>query len=58
MHQRARFPRADIRFQIIKWAQAQEARGVLDTKDLVFFCSVIFFPLAIAFRGLESRRWK
>lgn len=34
------------------------ARGVLDTKDLVFFFSMIFFPLAIAFRGLESRRWK
>ena len=34
------------------------ARGVLDTKDLVFFSSMIFFPLAIAFRALESRRWK
>jgi ABC-2 type transport system permease protein len=34
------------------------ARGVLDTRDLVFFVSLIVLPLAIAFRSLESRRWR
>lgn len=33
------------------------ARGVIDTRDLVFFLSVIVFSLMFAFRALESRRW-
>jgi ABC-2 type transport system permease protein len=31
--------------------------GVIDTRDLVYFVSVITFGLLAAFRGLESRRW-
>ena len=33
------------------------ARGVVDTRDLVFFLSIIAFCLMFAFRALESRRW-
>jgi ABC-2 type transport system permease protein len=32
-------------------------RGVIDTRDLVYFLSAITFGLLAAFRGLESRRW-
>ena len=33
-------------------------RGVIDLRDVVFFLTVIAFSLGIAFRSLESRRWK
>lgn len=33
------------------------ARGVIDTRDLVFFFSVIGFGLVSAYASLESRRW-
>jgi len=32
-------------------------RGVIDTRDVFFFVSIIVFSLALAFRALESRRW-
>ena len=32
-------------------------RGVIDTRDVVYFASVTGFSLMIAFRALESRRW-
>ena len=34
------------------------ARGVIDTRDVVYFVSIIGFALAMAFRSLESRRWR
>ncbi|MBP7125168.1 ABC transporter permease subunit [Myxococcota bacterium] len=34
------------------------ARGVLDTRDLVFFLSVVAGALALAGHSLESRKWK
>lgn len=34
------------------------ARGVIALKDLVFFISIIGVALMMAFRSLESRRWK
>lgn len=34
------------------------ARGVVDTRDLVYFLTVAGFALAVAFRALESRRWR
>lgn len=34
------------------------ARGVVDSRDLVYFLSVGVFSLALAFRSLESRRWR
>lgn len=33
-------------------------RGVIDSRDLIFFFSLIAIVLLIAFRALESRRWK
>jgi ABC-2 type transport system permease protein len=33
-------------------------RGVIDTRDIFFFFTVIAISLGLAFRSLESRRWK
>ncbi len=33
-------------------------RGVLDTRDIVFFLSVIAMALFLSFRSLESRKWR
>jgi ABC-2 type transport system permease protein len=33
-------------------------RGVIDTRDVFFFFSVIVLSLGLAFRSLESRLWK
>jgi ABC-2 type transport system permease protein len=33
-------------------------RGVIDTRDVLFFVSVIVLSLGLAFRSLESRLWK
>jgi ABC-2 type transport system permease protein len=32
-------------------------RGVIDSRDVIYFLSIIGFSLALAFRSLESRRW-
>jgi gliding motility-associated transport system permease protein len=34
------------------------SKGVLDTKDLVFFVSLIFFGLFLTARSMESLRWR
>lgn len=34
------------------------ARGVIDTKDLVYYVSMIFFGLFLTARSIESLRWK
>ncbi len=34
------------------------ARGVIDTRDVIFFLSIIGFSLGLAFRSLESRKWQ
>ena len=34
------------------------ARGVLDTKDLIYYVSFIFFFLWLNARVIESRDWK
>ncbi len=34
------------------------ARGVIDTRDVVFFLSFALLGLFLAFRSLESRRWR
>lgn len=33
-------------------------RGVLDLRDVIFFLSITGFSLGLAFRALESRRWR
>jgi len=37
---------------------ANMARGVIDTKDLLYYGSMITFFLLLAVRALESRKWK
>jgi len=34
------------------------AKGVIDTKDLVFYLSFTFFGLYLTYRALESSRWR
>ncbi len=34
------------------------SKGVLDTKDIIFYCSVIFLGLFLTARSLESLRWR
>ena len=34
------------------------AKGVIDTKDLVYYLSVIVFALFLTLRSLESKRWR
>ena len=34
------------------------SKGVLDTKDLIFYASVIFFGLFLTARSMESLRWR
>jgi len=34
------------------------AKGVLDTKDIIFFVSLIFFGLFLTSRSMESLRWR
>jgi len=34
------------------------AKGVIDTKDLVFYLSFTFFGLYLTYRSLESSRWR
>jgi ABC-2 type transport system permease protein len=34
------------------------SKGVLDSKDVVFYCSMIFFALFITSRSMESLRWR
>jgi ABC-2 type transport system permease protein len=33
-------------------------RGVIDTKDVIYYLSVIFFGLFLTTRSLESLRWR
>jgi ABC-2 type transport system permease protein len=33
------------------------SRGVIDTRDVIYFLSIATFSLMLAFRALESRRW-
>jgi len=34
------------------------SRGMIDSRDVIFFLSFIMFSLFLAFRSLESRRWR
>jgi ABC-2 type transport system permease protein len=34
------------------------SKGVLDSKDIIFYCSVIFLGLFLTARSLESLRWR
>ena len=48
---------------VVEWASfdyhyGSLLRGVIDSRDVVYFLSVTGFALALAFRALESRRWR
>ena len=34
------------------------ARGLIDTRSVVYFLSLTLFSLMVAFRALESRKWR
>ena len=34
------------------------AKGVLDSKDVIFYLSMIFFSLFLTARSMESLRWR
>ncbi len=34
------------------------SKGVLDTKDVIFYVSMIFFGLFLTARSMESLRWR
>ena len=34
------------------------AKGVLDSKDVIFYISMIFFGLFLTARSMESLRWR
>lgn len=40
------------------WAFADFAKGIIDTKSVIFFCSGIVFFLFLATKVMESRRWR
>jgi ABC-2 type transport system permease protein len=46
-------------FEFVSFDRHTEAmtRGVIDTRDLIYFVSIAGFALMVAFRALESRRW-
>lgn len=33
-------------------------KGLLDSKDVVFYCTMIFFSLFMTSRAMESLRWR
>ena len=48
---------------VLKYASFLEhmssfAKGLIELKDLVFYCSVIFFALFLTQRTVESQRWR
>jgi ABC-2 type transport system permease protein len=34
------------------------SKGVIDSKDVIFYCSMVFFSLFITSRAMESQRWR
>jgi ABC-2 type transport system permease protein len=47
-----------LQFLSVSYHFENIARGVLDTRDLLFYLSWMFFMLYLAHRTLESRKWK
>ncbi|MFW6086117.1 MAG: ABC transporter permease [Myxococcota bacterium] len=48
---------------LVEWLSMEShrksmSRGVIDTRDLLYFLTLALFALLMAFRSLESRRWK
>jgi ABC-2 type transport system permease protein len=47
-----------LQFLSVSYHFENISRGVLDTRDLLFYFSLIFFMLFLAHNTLESRKWK
>ncbi len=47
-----------VEYLSINFHFANLARGVIDSRDLIYYFSLIFFFLFLAFRSLESRKWQ
>jgi ABC-2 type transport system permease protein len=47
-----------LQFLSVSYHFENISRGVIDTRDLVYYISLIFLMLFLAHRALESRRWK
>jgi ABC-2 type transport system permease protein len=58
-----RFPEGDWKTQVLSFFNLSDqmhdfARGVVDTRPVIFCVSLTFFFLFITLRIVESRRWK
>ena len=51
-------PKAILQYLSVTDHLSQMIRGVLDTKDFVYFGSLIFIFLFLTHRAVESARWK
>jgi ABC-2 type transport system permease protein len=47
-----------LQFTSVSYHFENIARGVLDSRDLIYFASLIFLMLYLAHNALESRKWK
>jgi len=47
-----------LQFLSVSFHFGNIARGVIDTRDLIYYFSLIFMMLFLAHRALESRKWK
>lgn len=47
-----------LQFVSVSYHFENIARGVIDTRDLVYYASLIFLMLYLAHNALESRKWK
>jgi len=47
-----------LQFVSVSYHFENIARGVVDTRDLIYYFSLIFLMLYLANRALESRKWK
>jgi len=47
-----------LEYLSVEYHFANIARGVIDSRDVIYYLSVIFFFLILAVRSLESRSWR
>ena len=47
-----------LQFVSISYHFDNMARGVIDTRDLIYYASLIVLMLYLAHNALESRKWK
>ncbi|KPL02934.1 MAG: ABC transporter [candidate division Zixibacteria bacterium SM23_73_2] len=42
----------------VSYHSSNLARGVIDSRDLIYYFSIVFFFLLLAVKAMESRRWR